>query len=296
MLHKIAPESGPQILDDNLRHGRNTRSSLPSRIERGDEALLELLRLLNERDYQFVTPTPATHARILQRPERRLAKSLRDALGWSLPFSERAIDEEVVDLLKRAGMVQHVGSLLQSKVRVSRLQDRLFLHSAYPTAEPDAVFFGPDSYRFAELIIAELSRYPDRARTQIVDMGTGSGVGAIIASIACPSARVRMTDVNALALRFSRINAAAAGVSIESSECRLLDSIEGELNIITANPPYIIDPDCRLYRDGGGDAWRPSVVGHGQDGIRPSGTWRSPHSVYRKRDRQRRRYVKARLK
>jgi hypothetical protein len=60
-----------------------------------------------------------------------------------------------------------------------------------------------------------------------------------------------MTDVNPLALRFARINAAAAGVGAETFECSSLDLIQGELDIVTANPPYIIDPECRLYRNGG---------------------------------------------
>jgi methylase of polypeptide subunit release factors len=230
----------------------DTRSEAAPRVAGSDKALLELLELLKDRDYQFVTPTPATHARIVQRPERRLAQSVTDVLGWSLPFAEGSVGRDVMSLLKQAEMLDEQGPLLRSKVRVSRLQDQLFLHSAYPTAEPDAVFFGPDSYRFADLISAELSVCPDRAGAQIVDIGTGSGVGAIIASRACPYAQVRMTDVNPLALRFARINACAAGVTADTLECSSLDFVDGEIDIVTANPPYIIDPDCRLYRDGGG--------------------------------------------
>jgi hypothetical protein len=217
-----------------------------------DDALLGLLRLLEQKRYAFVTPTPATHARVIGRVASRQARSLRDVLGWSLPFESGQIDADVEELLGRAGMLSRDGDAMRSKVRVSSLHDRLFLHSAFPTNDNDAVFFGPDSYRFADLVRAELTRCPERAGAQIVDIGAGSGVGAIIASLACPLAHVRMTDINPLALRFARINAKAAGVDAETFACDTLEAIDGEFDIVTANPPYIIDPGSRLYRDGGG--------------------------------------------
>src|SRR3546814_6418322 len=39
-----------------------------------DEALLSLLRLLKQQDYRFVTPKPATHARVIARPDRKRAR------------------------------------------------------------------------------------------------------------------------------------------------------------------------------------------------------------------------------
>src|SRR3546814_3645905 len=57
-----------------------------------DEALLSLLRLLKQQDYRFVTPTPATHARVIARPDRKRARSLEDILGWSLPFEPSVLD------------------------------------------------------------------------------------------------------------------------------------------------------------------------------------------------------------
>ena len=77
------------------------------------------------------------------------------------------------------------------------------LHSAYPTAGEDAVFLGPDSYRFADLIGAELE--PDVPPTaRIVDIGTGAGVGAVTAASHCRGARVVATDINPLALRLAQ--------------------------------------------------------------------------------------------
>lgn len=220
--------------------------------ETQDAALLALLRLLAERDYAFVTPTPLTHARVLARAARQQAQSVRDVLGWSLPFRRGEIDADIVAMLDRAGMLAGEGAMLRSRVRVSSLHDRLFLHSAYPTSETDAVFFGPDSYRFADLIRSELAPLADRGPLRMLDIGTGSGVGAIVAASARPDARVYATDINARALRFARINAAAAGVVVDAHHAPTLDTLDGVFDVVTANPPYIVDAESRLYRDGGG--------------------------------------------
>lgn len=214
-----------------------------------DEALLALLHRLAERGYAFITPTPLTHARVVARTDRQRARSVRDVLGWSLPFRRGEIDGEVEALLDRAGVLHAEGAMLRSGVRVSSLHERLFLHSAYPTNDTDAVFFGPDSYRFADLIRSELS---DGESLRMLDIGTGSGVGAIVAALARPNAQVSATDINPRALRFARINAAAAGVTIDAHHAPTLDPLDGVFDVVTANPPYIIDADSRLYRDGGG--------------------------------------------
>lgn len=217
-----------------------------------DTSLLALLEALRRRGYRFVTPTPATHARVLARPARAVARSLTDILGWSLSFASSAIDAELLSLLETAGAIERrADALLRSRLRVSSLGNELFLHSAYPTDGRDAVFFGPDSYRFARLIEAELSRSPLKGSAAIVDIGTGSGVGAIVAAKRA-NAAVAGTDVNPAALRLAAINARAAGVAFRPVLAGDLDWVAGSIDLVLANPPYIIDGGRRSYRDGGG--------------------------------------------
>lgn len=214
--------------------------------------MLALLEALRGCGYSFVTPTPASHARVIARPARAAARSLTDILGWSLPFEPAAIAPELLSLLESAGAIERqADGLLRSRLRVSSLEGELFLHSAYPTDARDAVFFGPDSYRFARLIKAELSRSPLRAGATIVDIGTGSGVGAIVAAKLADST-VAGSDVNPAALRLAAINAQAAGVAFQPVLAPNLDWMEGQIDLALANPPYIIDEDARRYRDGGG--------------------------------------------
>ena len=218
-----------------------------------DDALLTLIELLRDRDYHFVTPTPATHARVIARPDRREARSLADMLGWSLPFRLGSVDPAVEQLLKQADMLRdEAGGLWRSRIRVSSLYGCLFCHSAFPTDDSDAVFFGPDSYRFADLIIGELSDCQLGAGHLIVDVGTGAGVGAIVASRMCPEAAVAMTDINPQALRFARVNAVAAGVEPFGLLTDRLEGLDGTIDLAIANPPYLSDDQERLYRHGGG--------------------------------------------
>lgn len=217
-----------------------------------DDALLNLLRLLKERHYRFITPTPATHGRVLQRPDRQQARCLEDILGWSLPFEAGSIDPLIARYLRDANAVTEVNGLSRSLVRVSSLDNCLYLHSAFPTEGRDAAFFGPDSYRFADLITAELSDRALNSEKLIVDIGAGVGVGGIVAGRICPEAHVAMTEINPVALRFARLNVAAANVEATTLLTDRLEGVEGTIDLALANPPYIIDERRRLYRDGGG--------------------------------------------
>lgn len=215
-------------------------------------ALLGLLRLLEASGYRFITPTPATHARVLAKFERETARSVEDVLGWNLPFAPALLPPDMTELLRAAGVLEDAGSLCRATIRVSTLCERLFIHSAYPTEAEDAVFFGPDSYRFAALIADELERAPPPAGARIVDIGSGAGVGAIVAASLAGSPRLVATDVNGKALALAAVNAAAAGVTLETIEAAGMQGVTGDVDVAMLNPPYIADEAERQYRHGGG--------------------------------------------
>lgn len=226
--------------------------SATRRYSQNEAALLSLLQVLKRCGYHFVTPTPATHARILARESFSEANNLRGVLGWSLPFLPHTVEPEILQLLQAAGTLDEVGDQrLKSRVRVSSLGDELFLHSAYPTDADDAVFFGPDSYRFADLVRRELCRVPPPQGAHLVDIGTGAGVGAIVAARTCPGLRITMTDINPKALALANVNAQAAGIGAAYAKGVNLDAVAGAVDVALANPPYIIDAQGRDYRDGG---------------------------------------------
>ena len=181
-----------------------------------------------------------------------MAADLRDALGWSLPFRDNDLDREVVAALAAAdALEQDTDGLCKSRYRVSSVGEDLFLHSAYPTQAEDAVFFGPDSYRFAALLRRELANLPPRREGRLVDIGAGAGVGAIVAAKLCPHLRTTMTDINPKALFLASVNARAAGVEADFVLGEGLAGVTEPIDLAIANPPYIVDDAGRDYRDGG---------------------------------------------
>jgi SAM-dependent methyltransferase len=222
---------------------------MPDAIPREEtQSLVHLARLVQETGYAFVTPTPLTHARVNARPGAAWAHDLRDVFGWSRPFHDGVAPPAIMDAMRAAGVLAAHEDGWRSLVRLSTLDGLLLLHSAYPTVAADAVFFGPDTYRFARAIGGVL----DRAIRRAVDIGCGAGPGAILIARAHPGAEVFGVDINDAALRLTRANAALAGVAVQAVHSDLLSGVSGAFDLIVANPPYLVDPSERAYRHGGG--------------------------------------------
>ena len=211
-------------------------------------ALVRLLEALQSRGYRFVTPSRSTHRRVLRRPDKQEALCLRDVFGWNLPFRAHVVDKGVLDVMRSAGVLEERDEYCTSKIRVSSLGNDLFLHSSF-TAGQDAVFFGPDSYRFAAFLRAEIPiEHPCEA---LADIGTGSGVGAIVAARACRPNRIVLTDINPLALEYAKASAILAGLTVECVMSSGLAKCEEHFDLVVANPPFIADEGGPTYRDGG---------------------------------------------
>jgi methylase of polypeptide subunit release factors len=212
---------------------------------RAGAPLVELLSQLKAAQYHFITVTPATHARVLERAHHGPI-TLSDIFGWNRPFAPADLRPDLMALLRDADALEPLKDKFRSTVRVATLGEDLLLHGAFPTDGSDAVFFGPDTYRFARFIEQRLPRLGHAG--WLVDMGAGSGAGAIAASRAVHFERVTMVDVNAAALQLAAVNAAAAQVRAESVQS---ETIPAGANLVIANPPYRIDASHRTYRDGG---------------------------------------------
>jgi release factor glutamine methyltransferase len=99
-----------------------------------------------------------------------------------------------------------------------------------------------------------------------LDVGTGSGVIALSLALKCPEAAITACDISPDALALAAENAARHGLSerVVFLESDLLAAIEGPLDLIVANLPYIPSPeipklsrevqhDPALALDGGAD-------------------------------------------
>ena len=219
-----------------------------------DEALVRTGEALRRAGYKFTTVTPLSHRRVLARPASP-SNSLRDIFGWSRPFSACDLPDSLLGNLEAAGALAIAGDKLRSNVRFSTLADQLFVHSAFPTEGADAVFFGPDTYRFARVIRQEASNLAARSGMRLLDLGAGSGAGGLHAAILLQGAEphLTLTDINPSALRFSHINAVLNDVpNVQIVESDLYGNVTGPFDLIVSNPPYLVDPLARLYRHGGG--------------------------------------------
>lgn len=216
-----------------------------------DQALVALLNHLRDSGYQFVTPTPLTHQRVVKRRNGAPAASLRDVFGWSLPFEAALLAPSLFALMRQAGVLLVVGGLYRSKVRVSSLDGQLYVHSAFPTEADNAVFFGPDTYRFASFLQTNLPPLAQRTGLRALDIGCGSGAGALMAAHHCPGLAVTLNDINPLALRYAAVNAQVAGVKAALALGDALAAVAGDFDVIVSNPPYLVDDALRAYRHGG---------------------------------------------
>ena len=218
-----------------------------------DRALLAVGQFLLGQDYRFTTISPASHRRVNARDFG--PPTLRDIFGWSRPFEKDDVPGTVLSDLRAAGALQEHGKL-RSGLRFSSLDDQLFAHSAFPTDGADAVFFGPDTYRFARTIRDAVSSLTPTRNMRVLDIGAGSGAGGIYAGklLKGASPHIVLSDINREALRLSRINAELNGIpNVRVIESDLYSSIEGHFELIVSNPPYLVDPLARLYRHGGGE-------------------------------------------
>jgi release factor glutamine methyltransferase len=131
---------------------------------------------------------------------------------------------------------------------------------------PDVLIPRPET----ELIVEEaLERGRELPRPLFFDVGTGSGVLAVVLAKEFPYARVIATDVSAPALVVARRNARRHGVAdrIAFMETSFLDGIEELADVIVSNPPYVpalwapgLTPEVKDYE--------PSVaVFGGDDGL-----------------------------
>jgi release factor glutamine methyltransferase len=110
------------------------------------------------------------------------------------------------------------------------------------TCDKRALIPRPETEYLCELLIAE-SRAEGCAwkSGSVVDVGTGSGCIALALAAALPEATVIGVDISPEALSLARENAARVGLAerVTFIEADLLEGVEGPLNLVVANLPYI---------------------------------------------------------
>lgn len=242
------------------------------------QALLYLLNFLKQQDYQFTAITPLSHQRILDRKQNDVNKeiTLKDIFGWNLGFKKTDLDPALFSILEEHQLLKIQENLYLSQVRVASLNNALFIHSAFPTIEQDAVFFGPDTYRFAYHLKQYLASRSDPLK-RAVELCCGTSAAAISMAKYFPDYdELIVADLNPKALLYSQMNIDFAGLKkIHPVQSDLFANLQGQFDLIFANPPYLIDPHQRQYRHGGdeldGNALSFRIIKEGIQHLNPRG-------------------------
>jgi release factor glutamine methyltransferase len=90
-----------------------------------------------------------------------------------------------------------------------------------------------------ETLVEAALDLPPGAR--VVDVGTGSGAIALALKDERPDLDVVATDASAAALDVARANGDRLGLDVAFVEGDLLDGVEGAVDAVVSNPPYVED-------------------------------------------------------
>lgn len=103
----------------------------------------------------------------------------------------------------------------------------------------------------AEMIQREFSPWLPKHPQRILDLCTGSACIAIACAYAFPDAQVVASDISQEALDVARINVAQHQLQdrVTLVQSDLLDSVEGEFDLIVSNPPYVDAQDMAILED-----------------------------------------------
>jgi len=183
-------------------------------------------------------------------------------LGLSVPRNEltHAVGAATVDYLVRLALVSWEQDTLIPLIAIDAAQDLLIAHDPARRGEPlmgdHVIGLGPAPRTLAALTVRLKAG-------RVLDLGTGSGIHALLALNHCDEAVA--TDINPRALAYTRFNAALNRLAAPTTrQGNLFEPLAGEaFDLIVANPPYVLSPDSSLhYRDSGmaGDELSRTVV------------------------------------
>lgn len=120
-----------------------------------------------------------------------------------------------------------------------------------------------------EALLLLARRAPGSHAPFIVDVGTGSGCLGVTLALEYPEARVVATDISGAAIAVATENAQAlgAGDRVEFREGAFLAGIDGPIDLVVANPPYVAETDRPAMAPDVKDFEPAVALFGGQDGL-----------------------------
>ncbi len=208
--------------------------------------------------------------------EHLLAHVLRrKRIELYLEFERDLTESELAplrDLVKRRGE----GEPLQHLLGTVEFCGHVFL------CDKRAMVPRPETEELVEFLESEI-RNP---KSEIADIGTGSGVIALSLAIKFPEAKILAADISDDALALARENAAKLSLQdrVRFVKSNLLENVEGGFDLIVANLPYIStedrhtlarevlhDPAVALFASTRGDKLVRELIAQAPSRLRPGG-------------------------
>ncbi len=164
-----------------------------------------------------------THGELIAHPERELSAAERDR--YEALLVRREAGEPLAYLLGTA-----------------------FFYGLEFAVSPAVLIPRPDTEVLVDRALAEAKRF---AVPRIVDLGTGSGIVAIMLARLCPLAQVAAVDLSADALAVARSNAERHSAPVRFFQGDWYAPLGAErFDLIVSNPPYVAANDPHLLNDG----------------------------------------------
>lgn len=173
--------------------------------------------------------------------------------GNDLPIDRVAqhVSAAFIDAILETRLAERDGTILRSKLCLFPCYGKYIVtdQACKNTAINQVMWLWGESFILGGLVKRS-------ARKRAIDLGTGSGVHAILASDHCESAVG--ADVNPRAIEFARFNAALNGKrNVEFVPSDLFNSIDGTCDLLLANPPYLPDGGAQA----GDNFWSGGIEG-----------------------------------
>jgi len=141
----------------------------------------------------------------------------------------------------------------------------------------------PETEELVEFLKSQITS----SKSQILDVGTGSGVIALSLAAKFPGAKVHAVDVSEDALALARENAERLGLTerVQFAKSDLLKNISERFDVIAANLPYISmqdrhllsrevlhDPEVALFGGARGDELIRRLIEQAPSHLKPGGS------------------------
>ena len=208
--------------------------------------------------------------------EHLLAHVLRrKRIELYLEFERELTESELAplrDLVKRRGE----GEPLQHLLGTVEFCGHVFL------CDKRAMVPRPETEELVELLKSKI----ENPKSEILDVGTGSGVMALSLAIKFPEAKILAADISDDALALARENAAKLSLQdrVRFVKSNLLENVEGGFDLIVANLPYISthdrhtlsrevlhDPAVALFASTRGDELVRELIAQAPSRLHPGG-------------------------